>query len=119
VLRADDVEPASAPRRAEQRARPSPSRLAPAGLPSGVRTSANTLDLRGERVDAALDQVDAFVDRLLKQGEPLGFVLHGHGTGALKSAVRSHLSASSCVERAQPAEPDAGGDALTVFWFKY
>lgn len=118
VLRADDVEPASAPRRAATRARAAPSRLAPAGLPGGVRSSANTLDLRGERVDAALDQVDAFIDRMLKVGEPLGFVLHGHGTGALKSAVRSHLSASSYVERAQPAEPDSGGDAFTVFWLK-
>ncbi len=33
-------------------------------------------------------KVDAFVDRLLNMGEPSGFVLHGHGTGALKSAVR-------------------------------
>jgi DNA mismatch repair protein MutS2 len=78
----------------------------------------NTLDLRGERVDVALDQVDAFVDRMLNVGEPLGFVLHGHGTGALKLAVRAHLQASSYIEHSMPAEPDSGGDAFTVFWLR-
>ncbi len=118
VLRAEDVEAAVAPRKTQNKPRPPSSKLVPAGLPSGVRTSLNTLDLRGERVDVALDKVDAFVDRMLSVGEPLGFVLHGHGTGALKSAVRSHLRASSCIERSEPAEPDSGGDAFTIFWLK-
>jgi DNA mismatch repair protein MutS2 len=81
-----------------------------------VRTSHNTLDLRGQRVDEALDAVDAFVDRMLRVSEPVAYVLHGHGTGALKLAVRAHLSAASHVRRAVPAEPDDGGDAFTVIW---
>jgi DNA mismatch repair protein MutS2 len=84
-----------------------------------VRTSANTLDLRGERVDDALAKVDAFLDRLLNVGEPLGFVLHGHGTGALKSAVRAHLSASSYIERSEAADSESGGDAFTIFWVRW
>jgi DNA mismatch repair protein MutS2 len=78
----------------------------------------NTLDLRGERVDVALDKVDAFLDRMLNVGETAGFVLHGHGTGALKSAVRAHLRASSYVEQSRVADPDSGGDAFTVFWLR-
>jgi DNA mismatch repair protein MutS2 len=118
VLRAHDVEPAQATRpkarpRAQKKAK-SPS----ATLPSAVRTSDNTLDLRGERVEEALDKVDVFLDRLLNIGEQLGFVLHGHGTGALKSAVRSHLQASSYVEHSEPADADSGGDAFTVFWLR-
>jgi len=81
-----------------------------------VRTSGNTLDLRGQRVEESLDAIDAFVDRLLRVGEPVGYVLHGHGTGALKLAVRAHLSASAHVAKARPAEPEDGGDAFTVFW---
>jgi DNA mismatch repair protein MutS2 len=81
-----------------------------------VRTSHNTLDLRGQRVEEALDAVDAFVDRMLREGEPVAYVLHGHGTGALKLAVRAHLSAATYVRRAQPAEPDDGGDAFTMVW---
>ncbi|MFO7180728.1 MAG: Smr/MutS family protein [Pseudomonadota bacterium] len=80
------------------------------------RTSDNTLDLRGTRIEAAADRLDAFLDRLLGEGEPVGFVLHGHGTGALRDAVRAHLGASSFVEHVRAAEPDEGGDAFTVFW---
>jgi DNA mismatch repair protein MutS2 len=83
-----------------------------------VRTGSNTLDLRGERVDEALAKVDGFLDRLLSSGEPSGFVLHGHGTGVLKSAVREHLRASSYIEHSSAADPDSGGDAFTIFWLR-
>jgi DNA mismatch repair protein MutS2 len=83
-----------------------------------IRTEDNTLDLRGVRVEDAETLIDAFLDRMLGQGEPTGFVLHGHGTGALKLAVRAHLAASSYVEHSRAADPDAGGDAFTVFWIK-
>jgi DNA mismatch repair protein MutS2 len=119
ILRSEDLEPAQAPRKQKQAARAHTSSIAVSALPTGVRTSGNTLDLRGERVDDALSKVDAFVDRLLNVGEPLGFVLHGHGTGALKSAVRSHLRASSHIEQSQPADPDSGGDAFTIFWLRW
>ena len=52
--------------------------------------------------------VDAFVDRLLSSNEPAGFVLHGHGTNALKISVREHLRASTYVEHSRPAESDEG-----------
>jgi DNA mismatch repair protein MutS2 len=86
--------------------------------PTLQRTSATTLDLRGERVDEALGRVDAFIDRVLSQGDAGGFVLHGHGTGALKSSIREHLRASAYVEHSRPAESDEGGDAFTVFWVR-
>jgi DNA mismatch repair protein MutS2 len=105
--------------------RPRPARRSPpgpglklAGRPAPLRTPSNTLDLRGERVEEALERVDAFIDRLMSDGEPAGFVLHGHGTGALKSAVRAHLEQSRWIERAEPAGPEDGGDAFTVFLIK-
>lgn len=85
---------------------------------SAQRTEATTLDLRGERFDAALARVDAFIDRLYGINEVAGFVLHGHGTGALKTGVRDHLRASTYVEHSRPAESDEGGDAFTVFWLR-
>lgn len=119
VLRSQDVEPARA---ARPKTQPRPQKKAKgqsSPLPTAIRTSSNTLDLRGERVEEALDEVDGFLDRLLNIGEQFGFVLHGHGTGALKSAVRSHLQASGYVERSEPADADSGGDAFTVFWLRY
>ena len=103
--------------KAQARAKPK-TKLAIQPKPSAPpqRTEATTLDLRGERVDEALGRVDAFVDRLLSSNEPAGFVLHGHGTNALKISVREHLRASTYVEHSRPAESDEGGDAFTVFW---
>lgn len=97
-------------------ARPKQSSVALTAPPPALRGHDNTLDLRGERVEEAPSRVDAFIDRLLGEGQAVGFVLHGHGTGALKSAVRAHLAASRYVEKSRPAEPDEGGDAFTVFW---
>lgn len=105
-----------APKPKEKAGKPAKVQLSLADGFVPVRTSDNTLDLRGQRVDEALDAVDAFVDQLLRRDENVGWVLHGHGTGALKLAVRAHLSAAAHVRRAKPAEPDDGGDAFTVFW---
>ena len=61
-------------------------------------------------------QLDEFIDTLLRRGENVGYVLHGHGSGAMKNAVRSHLRELGIIRLARPAERDDGGDAFTVFW---
>jgi DNA mismatch repair protein MutS2 len=83
---------------------------------NAVRTAGNTCNLIGQRVEPALERLDVFIDGLLQSAEPVGFVLHGHGTGALKSAVRQHLRQHRGVVRAAAAEPEDGGDAFTVLW---
>jgi DNA mismatch repair protein MutS2 len=83
-----------------------------------MRTDRNTCDVRGLRGDDAASMIDSFVDRLVSNDEPVGYVLHGHGTGALKAAVREHLRTSPFIARSAPATPDDGGDAFTVFWVK-
>ncbi|HEY2409474.1 MAG TPA: Smr/MutS family protein [Polyangiaceae bacterium] len=94
------------------------SATSPKPLAQAHRSQDNTLDLRGERAEAAETLVDAFIDRMLGGGEPVGFVLHGHGTGALKALVREQLGRSSYIEHSRPAEPGEGGDAFTVFWLR-
>jgi DNA mismatch repair protein MutS2 len=89
-----------------------------APLDRALRTESNTVDLRGLRADDALALVDSFIDRVYGAGETVGFVLHGHGTGALKVAVRAHLERSPHVAKARAADPEDGGDAFTVFWVK-
>lgn len=84
--------------------------------PRVLRTTDNTLDVRGLRVDDAVGMLDAFVDRLFGAGEPVGFVLHGVGTGALRDAVRERLaSAKRWVRAYRGGEPDDGGERVTVF----
>ena len=83
-------------------------------LDSGFRTEANTLDLRGERVDDALARVDRFLDDASLRGDGVVFILHGHGTGVLRKAVRAHLKNSPYVRRSRAANRDQGGDAFTA-----
>lgn len=101
--------------RATHRASPAASEPATSTY-SPSRTSDNTCDLRGLRVEHGLEQLDGFIDRMLQTGEPAAFFLHGHGTGAMKDAVREYLNTSPHVSRWEPAQPEDGGDALTVCW---
>lgn len=83
-----------------------------------MRSSDNTLDLRGLRADDALAMLDSFIDRLYSGPHRVGFVLHGHGTGALRAAVRDHLREIQYVRESRPADEADGGDALTVFFLQ-
>ena len=72
------------------------------------------VDVRGMRVEEALRALEMEMDRLLRAGEEIVQVLHGHGSGALKSALREHLARSPYVARSRPGESHEGGDAVTV-----
>jgi DNA mismatch repair protein MutS2 len=77
----------------------------------------NTLDVRGLRADDALAMLDSFVDRLYSGPSRVGYVLHGHGTGALRVAVREHLrTALPFVNQSRAGDEAEGGDAVTVFY---
>ncbi len=80
----------------------------------GLRMDFNTLDLRGTRVDEGIDQLGDFLDRMTLEGRAVAFVLHGHGTGALKKAVRQWLPKSGYVRAWRPCDPGEGGDAYTI-----
>jgi DNA mismatch repair protein MutS2 len=41
-------------------------------------------------------------------------IVHGKGTGALRTAVRAHLVHHPLVESCEPAPPPEGGDGVTV-----
>lgn len=116
VQRVEDLE--SAPPKAASSPRKTQPARALESLPAPQRTRDTTLDLRGVRVEDASGSIDAFVDRLIRAGESVGFVLHGHGTGALRSAVRTHLQLSPQIERTRAGEPDEGGEAVTAFWMR-
>jgi len=72
------------------------------------------IDVRGMRVDEALRAVELELDRALRAGEERVHVLHGHGSGALKSAIREHLQRSPYVSKSRPAAQHEGGDGVTV-----
>ena len=49
------------------------------------------IDLRGQMTDEAILNVDRFIDSALLTGVELLTIIHGKGTGALRTAVQQHL----------------------------
>lgn len=82
--------------------------------PAAVQLPDRRLDARGLRVEELLREVDRFLDRLYAEGAPEAAILHGHGTGALKQALREHLAASPYVGSFRAGDRHEGGDAVTV-----
>lgn len=85
-----------------------------ATLDDAVRVQSNTLDMRGMRVDEGQDAAEQFFDKAVRGGWDAVFLLHGHGTGALKDGLRNWLRSSGYVVDWVPASEDQGGDAFTV-----
>jgi DNA mismatch repair protein MutS2 len=83
---------------------------------SAIPTNDNSCDLRGLRVDEAVAMAATFLDRSLNEGRGVAFLIHGHGTGALREAIRRDLQASTIVARFRAGEPGEGGDGVTVVW---
>ncbi len=74
----------------------------------------NTLDLRGERVEEALDNLENYLDKASLANLTPVYIIHGHGTGALKSAVRDFVSTSPYVAKYRAGEDAEGGDGVCV-----
>ena len=81
-----------------------------------LRTSDITVDVRGERAEEAVAAVERFIDSSLVSARDVVFVIHGHGTGALRSAIRSHLEAHHAVARWRAGQRAEGGDGVTIAW---
>lgn len=78
----------------------------------------NTLDLRGERVEEALDDLENYLDKASLANLTPVYIIHGHGTGALKSAVRDFVSSSPYVGKYRVGEDAEGGDGVCVIDIK-
>ncbi len=83
-------------------------------IPVTLQTSYNTIDLRGMRVDQALHQMEQSFDGMERRGINTVIIIHGHGTGAMKQAVREHLKMSIYISDYRPGDMGEGGDGVTV-----
>lgn len=72
------------------------------------------LKLIGQRVEPALDELDVYLDRALLAALPEVRVVHGHGSGRLREAVREHLRVHPAVASHRPGRRDEGGNGATV-----
>ena len=78
----------------------------------------NTLDLRGKRVEEALDELEGYLDEASLANLSPVYIIHGHGTGALKAAVREFVATSPYVAKHRIGENAEGGDGVCVIEIK-
>jgi DNA mismatch repair protein MutS2 len=76
------------------------------------------VDVRGLRPGEAIDAVEGFIDNALMIGIGEVTILHGKGTGALKSEIRRYLRGIPAVESAVDDHADRGGAGITVVTFR-
>jgi DNA mismatch repair protein MutS2 len=79
-----------------------------------ARTVPSSLDLRGARVEEALDALERYLDDASLAGMPRVTVIHGMGTGALRDAVRTAAAAHPLTGEVRAGERGEGGDGATI-----
>lgn len=77
-----------------------------------------TLDLRGQRAEEALEQMQRFLDEAMLLGEKELRILHGKGYGILKTLIRERLQAMKEVQNCHSERLELGGDGITVVHMK-
>jgi DNA mismatch repair protein MutS2 len=82
--------------------------------PQAHRVIPTSLDLRGARVEEALEELDSYLDAAAVAGASRLTVIHGHGSGALRDALRAQLSAHPLVKKWRAGERGEGGDGATI-----
>lgn len=77
-------------------------------------TPESELFLIGQRVEPALTRLDRFLDKSLLASVGSVRIIHGHGSGRLRDAVRNHLNGHPAVATQRPGKANEGGDGATV-----
>lgn len=75
------------------------------------------IDIRGLRADEALQQITYYIDDAILVGASRVRILHGTGTGALRTLVRQYLSTVSSVTSYHDEHVQFGGAGITVVEF--
>ena len=72
------------------------------------------LDIRGNRAEESIGTVDRYLDQALHGGLKSVRIIHGKGTGALRTAIHEMLRGHPLVRRYRTAPAREGGDGATV-----
>ncbi|MBQ4474190.1 MAG: Smr/MutS family protein, partial [Lachnospiraceae bacterium] len=85
---------------------------------SKAATISTSLNLIGKTVDEALPELEKYLDDAYLAHVPQVTIIHGRGTGALKSAVQNKLKKLRYVKSFRLGEFGEGGNGVTVVVFK-
>ena len=93
---------------------PTPAVVSPPAPP--VRTSKNTVDIRGSRVADAEFELEQAITQAVQSGAL--WIIHGKGTGKLRQGVHEFLERHPLVDRFELAAQAEGGTGVTVAYLK-
>ncbi|MHB1041588.1 MAG: endonuclease MutS2 [Eubacteriales bacterium] len=79
-----------------------------------VRQISTELDLRGLYADEAIQEVEKYLDDACLAGLSRVYLIHGKGTGSLRTAVQKLLTGNSRIKSFRPGEHGEGGMGVTV-----
>lgn len=71
------------------------------------------IDVRGMRTEAALSEIEKYLDRAVMMGYPNLKIIHGKGDGILRKFIRDYLRKYGEVTRLEDEHPDRGGEGIT------
>ena len=77
-----------------------------------------SVDLRGMTVEEGILELDRYIDHALRMGINEFTVIHGKGTGVLRSAVRDYLKKSKYVKTSRLGTFGEGEDGVSIVTLK-
>jgi DNA mismatch repair protein MutS2 len=122
--RPEELAPAAGPGpAAARRERETPREVRPIGAAARgdideATAVAPEINLIGMRVEPALEELESYIDRALLASRKEVRVVHGHGSGRLRQAVRQRLRSHRGVAEIRSGAPNEGGDGATVVTFR-
>lgn len=75
------------------------------------------IDVRGMRTEAALYEIEKYLDKAIMMSFPSLKIVHGKGNGILRKMIRDYLRKYKEVDRLEDEHLDRGGDGVTYVYF--
>ncbi len=95
---------------------PGSTKVTPTVPVVAIRTSQNTVDIRGQRVMNAEAEIERAIGKAYESG--IMWVIHGKGTGKLREGVHEFLTYHPQVDRYELAGEKDGGGGVTIAYLK-
>lgn len=107
-----------APDKMEKRPKQEPRRSSTRVQLDSSRKTSMEINLLGYTVEEALAEVDKFLDSGLLRNQQTLYIIHGNGTGALRSAIQKHLRTHKAVKSFRLGRYGEGESGVTVVELK-